>query len=90
MFFKGSRYEKMASYTITTLDGRQVTATRLPLPAAPRLLGYHQRLDGQRLDHLAWRYLKDATAFWKLCDSNDTMVPDTLATHDLIGIPPKD
>jgi hypothetical protein len=89
MFFPGSRYEKMATYTVTQANGRTVTAVCLPLPSAAPLLGYHRRLVEQRLDHIAAHYLADATAFWRLCDANDAVVPDALASHDLIGIPPK-
>jgi hypothetical protein len=89
MFDPGSRYEKMATDTVTLPDGRTVTAVRLPLPRVAPLLGYHRRLQGQRLDHIAARYLRDATAFWRLCDANGAMVPDALAAHDLIAIPGK-
>lgn len=87
MFFEGSRYEKLGTYTVTTADGRKVTAIRLPLAAPGRLAGYHARKEGQRLDHIAARYLKDATAFWRLCDANGAVVPDALAAHDLVGVP---
>ncbi len=87
MFLPGSRYEKCERYTVTLADGRVVTVTRLPLPAAGALRGYHRRLAGQRLDHIAAHYLADPTAFWRLCDANDAMVPDALATRDLVGIP---
>ncbi len=63
--------------------------TRIPLPSPAALIGYHQRLEGQRLDLIASRYLADPTAFWRLCDANNAMVPDTLAAHPLIGIPDK-
>jgi hypothetical protein len=89
MFFPGSRYAKAGSYTVTLPDGRTVAATRMPLPSPGRLIGYHRRLEGQRLDLIASRYLADATTFWRLCDANDAMVPDALAAHDLIGIPDK-
>jgi hypothetical protein len=89
MFMPGSRYIKMPTYTATTANGRQVTAVRLPLPDPPPLLGYHRRLVGQRLDHIAAVYLKDATAFWRLCDANGAVVPDALATRDMVGIPRK-
>lgn len=89
MFFPGSRYEKIGTYTVTLADGRTVAATRISLPSPGRLIGYHQRLEGQRLDLIAYRYLADPTAFWRLCDANDAMVPDALAAHALIGIPDK-
>jgi hypothetical protein len=90
MFMPGSRYEKMATYTVTLPDGREVTAVRTPLPVQTGLLGYHRRLEGQRLDHLASHYLADATQFWRLCDANNAMAPDALAVRDLIGIPRKE
>ena len=89
MFMPGSRYEKMPTYTVTQADGREVTAVKLPLPNPGALAGYHRRLVGQRLDHIAAVYLKDATAFWRLCDANGSVVPDALATRDLVGVPRK-
>jgi hypothetical protein len=89
MFFPGSRYQKMATYTVTEPNGREVMAVRLPLPSPAPLLGFHRRLIDQRLDHIAAHYLADATAFWRLCDANAAVVPDALAAHDLIGIPRK-
>jgi len=89
MFTKGSRYEKMETYTVTMSDGRKATAVRLPLPSDAAPMGYYRMKVGQRLDHVAYAYLGDATAFWRLCDANGTIVPDTLAARDLVGIPPK-
>lgn len=87
MFSPNSRYLKLTAYTVTTTDGRVVTATRLPLPQPLPLAGFHPRAQGDRLDLLAARFLKDATLFWRLCDANNSPVPDALAARDLIGIP---
>ena len=87
MFFPGSRYANAGTATVTRADGTIVTVTKLPLSAQNPLLGFHRRLGGQRLDLIAAHYLKDATAFWQLCDANNAMVPDALGAHDLIGIP---
>ena len=87
MFFPGSRYEGLGGYTITRVDGKTVLVTRLPLPGRSPLAGYHRRLVGQRLDHLAAHYLADATAFWRLCDANNSLIPDALAMAELVGIP---
>lgn len=87
MFFPGSRYKKAGIYQVTRADGTLVPVTKLPLPVKRQLQGYHQRRSGERLDSLAYSYLKDATAFWKLCEANNTVVPDALATRKLIGIP---
>ena len=88
MFFPGSRYEKVGTTTVTKANGTVVVrVTKLPLPLQNPLLGFHRRLDGQRLDLIASHYLQDTTTFWRLCDANNSMVPDALAVHDLIGIP---
>ena len=87
MFFSGSRYEKAGTYTLKKADGTEVSVTKLPLPVQSRLAGFHRRHEGQRLDLIVSHYLKDATAFWQLCDANGEMLPDALAAHDLIGIP---
>jgi hypothetical protein len=87
MFFPGSRYEKVGTAIVTKADGTVVTVTTLPLPLQNPLLGFHRRLDGQRLDLIASHYLQDATTFWRLCDANNSMVPDALAVQNLVGIP---
>ena len=89
MFFPGSRYETTGTYSITLPNGKTVRVTKLPLPKSRSILGYHRRLEGQRLNLIANRYLKDSTAFWQLCDANNALIPDALAARDLIGIPPK-
>ena len=87
MFASNSRYYGLTTYTVTMPDGSIVVATRLPLPNPLRLVGYHRRISGDRLDLLAARFLADPTFFWRICDSNGTPAPDALAASDLIGIP---
>ena len=89
MFSAGSRYQSMPSYQVTLPDGRTVTAVRTPLPVTGTLRGYHRRSTGQRLDHIAFHYLNDATTFWRLCDANNAMSPDALGARPLVGIPQK-
>jgi hypothetical protein len=89
MFFPGSRYLKAGTYTFTTAAGTVVTATNLPLPVSKPLLGYHQRQQRERLDLIANFYLNDPTAFWQVCNTNGSVVPDTLPSRSLIGIPAK-
>jgi hypothetical protein len=88
MFSSNSRYHGLATYTVTLANGRTVTATTLPVSQRGALLGYHPRIEGDRLDLLAARYLKDPTFSWRLCDNNDSFSPDALAARPLIGIPP--
>jgi hypothetical protein len=90
MFFEGSRYQTAGSVTCTLPDGRMVSATKIPRPTVRTLLGYHRRDDLQRLDHIAYHYLQDASAFWRLCDANGTPCPDALAARRLVGVPPRE
>jgi len=87
VFFPGSRYLQLGTYAATRRDGTAVTVTSLPLPTPARLVGYHRRLVGERLDLVAARHLKDPTAFWRLCDDNDAVSPDALGAAPLVGIP---
>jgi hypothetical protein len=87
MFFPGSRYASLGSYAAHRLDGSTVLVTRLPKPVAGPLLGYHRRLGGKRLDHIAAHYLSDPTGFWRLCDANGAVVPDALGAAELVGVP---
>jgi hypothetical protein len=89
MIFPGSRYQKTGIYTVEKSDGTVVAALKLPLPGAALVQGYcRRRPETERLDLIANFFLKDATAFWELCDANSAVVPDALAARELIGIPP--
>jgi hypothetical protein len=87
MIFPGSRYENTGTFVLTRQDGTMIQTLRLPLPGPALVQGYYPRSDGQRLDLIANAFLKDATAFWRLCDANNVVVPDSLAARDLTGIP---
>jgi hypothetical protein len=87
MIFPGSRYESTGTFVLTRQDGTVIQTLRLPLPGPALVQGYYRRSSSQRLDLIANAFLKDATAFWRLCDANNAVVPDSLAVRDLIGIP---
>jgi hypothetical protein len=87
MFFPSSRYLSRPTYSVTRRDGTVVIATRLPSPGPAVVLGYYRRNDGDRLDHIAARFLADATRFWHVCDANGAVSPDALAVQDLVGVP---
>ena len=92
MFMSGSRYAKTGTYTVEGPAGEPVTVARLPL--APRrediaLRGFHRRLEGHRLDHIAGVRLNDPSASWLLCDASNGMIPDAVAARDLVAVPVK-
>jgi nucleoid-associated protein YgaU len=91
MFFKGSRYANVADATFVTAEGREVRykKTRIIGPAHP-LFG-HVVDGGERLDHIAWRYYRDAERFWRICDANFVLWPnDLLQAGQTIVIPPSE
>ena len=87
MFDASSRYAKTGTYVVTLADGTPVEVTRIPLPRRRPTLGWHRRADGERLDLVAFQHLGDATAAWQLGWTNDAVVLDALAAHELIAIP---
>lgn len=50
----------------------------LPSPARFALLQEHVVSEGERLDHIAARYLNDPEAFWRIADANGAMRPEAL------------
>jgi hypothetical protein len=87
VFDADSRYAKAGTYVVTLPDGTPVVVTRIPLPRARPVLGWHRRGDDERLDVIAFRHLRNATASWQLGWANDALVLDALARHELIAIP---
>ncbi len=80
-FAPTSRYSGVATATITTPDGRIITyVTRrvVPQPSAFATLQTITIKDGDRLDIIAAQYLGDPTAFWRICDANGAIRPDSL------------
>lgn len=47
--------------------------------------------DQDRLDLIAWRFYRDPTRFWRLCDASEQLDPcDVLEPGATIIVPPKD
>ena len=84
-----SRFTGQPTYTATDRRGRTVIVVMPPGAPAQNVLGYHVRKEGQHLDHLAYRYLNDATAFWRICELNDVMHAEQLSEAAEIAIPNK-
>lgn len=78
-----SRYSGIAIGSLTRADGEQIPyLTRRFLPPSERfaLLHEHVVTAGERMDTIAASELGDAEAYWRICDANDAMRPDDLAT----------
>jgi hypothetical protein len=78
MLFRGSRYEQTPTRTHVGADGtlRRYVGLRL-VPDAPGATG-HVVDAGERLDHIAARYLDDPELFWRVCDANHVIAPEDL------------
>jgi hypothetical protein len=87
VIFPGSRYQNSGTTLVTQPDGTRIPSLKIPLPRPPAVQGFVRRQTGQRLDLIANQYLNDPTAFWRLCDANNSMAPDALANSTLVGIP---
>jgi nucleoid-associated protein YgaU len=87
MFAPNSRYAAIATATATIIgpDGNERTVTYvrrrlLPRPADHTQITEHTVAPGERLDHIAARYLGDATQYWRICDATDVLDPAELET----------
>ncbi|MGZ4734607.1 MAG: hypothetical protein ACXV8R_03300 [Acidimicrobiia bacterium] len=91
VFFKGSRYEHVATQAMTGPNGRVVhyKGTRF-IPDAPAVVG-HRVVEGERLDHIAWQQFRDSERFWRICDANRALWPnDLLEEAAILRIPPSE
>ena len=89
MFTNNSRYKNSETYSLRDRHGRDVRVVAVPDPRPQQFRGYHPRKQGQRLDHLAAHYLDEPTAFWRICDANDAMLPEALSEQRETIIPLK-
>jgi hypothetical protein len=89
MIFKGSRFEKTGTYTITDAAGRSITALKIRfIPPTPAGFLFTFTAD-QRLDLLAFQFYRNPEKFWLIADANAEMDPeDLLAPGRQLLIPP--
>ena len=80
-FPPSSRYNQTPVASLTMADGTEVAYLRrrfVPPPENFALLQEHTVTEGERLDHIAARYLGDPEQFWVLCDANGAIRPNEL------------
>jgi hypothetical protein len=84
VFEPTSRYVDLATDVLTAVDengdARVVAYVRrrfVPATTSATLVS-HALAQGERLDHLAARYLGDPTQFWRICDANGVLRPEDL------------
>jgi hypothetical protein len=91
MFFKGSRYEKVATSQITDAAGRVINYKKIRfIPSTTGVVGYSVQA-GDRLDRIANLSFRDPQRFWRICDANVAMWPDDLLiVGAVLEIPPSE
>ncbi len=89
MFDNKSRYRDAETYEAVDRRGRTVAVVPVPARTAETLRGYHVRREGQRLDHMAAKYLDDPAGFWRVAELNEVMLPEALSEAQEIAIPRK-
>ena len=87
-----SRYYGLATATVTTPDGRNVSYLRrrfLPKGSSLTLLAEVTVSEGDRLDLIASRTLGDPAQAWRIADANNAMNPLELADEpgDVLRVP---
>ena len=87
LFSPKSRYAKQPLYAVQDARGRTVNVVIPPDAPSQTLLGYHVRRQGEKLDHLAARYLNNADGFWAIAEMNDAMTAEQVSEMDEIAIP---
>jgi hypothetical protein len=80
-FPPASRYHNIEIVQLVAADGRTIAHLRRRF--VPPLENFatvqeHRVVEGERLDHLAARYLGDPEQFWKICDANNAFIPSEL------------
>lgn len=85
MFEPTSRYYAIETAELTILDAageprvvRYVRRRFITSAPSRATLVSHAVVQGERLDHLAARYLGDPGQFWRICDANNVLRPEEL------------
>ena len=89
MFDDKSRYKGASTYQRTDRQGRKVSVVQVPEEQSETFRGYHLRIQGQRLDHMAYKYINNPAGFWRIGHLNDVMLPEALSEAPVIAIPRK-
>jgi hypothetical protein len=81
LFTSTSRYYGLPTATFAVPGGNPIAYVCrrfVPRPERFQTLQLHTVTQGERLDNIAAQYLGDPTLFWRLCDANRAMRPESL------------
>lgn len=84
MFSKTSRYRKLPDDLTNDAEGRNIASKSLR--SLPETTGSftHVIEEGDRLDHLAYKYYRQPQKWWRICDAN----PEFMSPQSLLGKEP--
>jgi hypothetical protein len=83
LFPSTSRYYGIDTATLQRPGRTDVVYLRrrfVPPASAFQVVEQHTVTSGERPDHVAAQFLGDPTLFWRLCDANNVMRPEELAS----------
>ena len=83
-FPPSSRYHGIGTLKIMAPDGTAIVyLQRRFIPQQDRyaIVGVHLVSEGERIDNITARYIGDPEQFWRICDANGVIDPDTLTDH---------
>lgn len=79
MFAQGSRYERVPTDVLVDRNGKQRPYVLLrTFPAVPPTQQEHTFAEHERLDLIAYAFFSDPGQFWRICDANRTLQPESL------------
>jgi len=85
MFSKTSRYRKLQDVITTDAKGQTVQSKSLRLLPSVSGTFLHTVGEGDRLDHLAYKYYKRSGKWWRICDANtELMSPCAMLGKNLV------
>ena len=84
MFSPLSRYRKLPDVVTTDAKGRTLASKALRLLPSVSGIFQHTIEDGDRLDHVAYKYYRQPTKWWRISDAN----PVFLSPQELFGKEP--
>jgi nucleoid-associated protein YgaU len=91
MFFDGSRYLRVADYTIVDAGGTARTLKRTRELAAVEAAQVYQVREGDRLDLLANKFYRNPRKWWLIADANPHLLsPDELLQPGEVIMIPRD
>lgn len=85
MFSKLSRYRKLPDEVTLDVKGRRLASKSLRLPPSVEERFVHTLSEGDRLDHLAFKYYRQPRDWWRICDAN----AQVLSPWELVGAEPR-